>query len=50
VFNGTRFRAEIVPRISDFALSNNVVATKRVSSMVGPRATVNGSAHPPAAE
>jgi poly(3-hydroxybutyrate) depolymerase len=50
VFNGTRFRAEIVPRISDFALSNNAMATKRVSSMVGPRATVNGAAHPPAAE
>jgi poly(3-hydroxybutyrate) depolymerase len=50
VFNGTRFRAEIVPRISDFALSNNAVATKRVSSMVGPRATINGAVHPPAAE
>jgi poly(3-hydroxybutyrate) depolymerase len=23
VFNGSRFRAEIAPRISDFALSNN---------------------------
>ncbi len=23
VFNGSRFRAEIVPRISDFVLSNN---------------------------
>jgi poly-beta-hydroxyalkanoate depolymerase len=23
VFNGSRFRAEIAPRIADFALSNN---------------------------
>jgi hypothetical protein len=50
VFNGSRFRAEIVPRISDFALSINAVATKRVPSAVGPRASVNGAAHPPAVE
>jgi poly(3-hydroxybutyrate) depolymerase len=50
VFNGSRFRAEIVPRISDFALSINAVASKRVPSVVGPRASVNGAAHPPAAE
>jgi len=50
VFNGSRFRAEIVPRISDFALTINAMATKRVPSVVGPRASVNGAAHPPAAE
>jgi poly(3-hydroxybutyrate) depolymerase len=50
VFNGSRFRAEIVPRISDFALTINAAATKRVPSLVGPRASVNGAAHPPAAE
>ena len=50
VFNGSRFRAEIVPRISDFALTINAMATKRVPSLVGPRASVNGAAHPPAAE
>jgi poly(3-hydroxybutyrate) depolymerase len=50
VFNGSRFRAEIVPRISDFALSINAVASKRVPSVVGPRASVNVVAHPPAAE
>jgi poly(3-hydroxybutyrate) depolymerase len=50
VFNGSRFRAEIVPRISDFALSVNAMATKRVPSVIGPRASGNGAAHPPAAE
>jgi poly(3-hydroxybutyrate) depolymerase len=38
VFNGSRFRAEIVPRISDFALSFNAAATKRAPSVVVPRA------------
>jgi poly(3-hydroxybutyrate) depolymerase len=28
VFNGSRFRAEIAPRISDFILSNNGAATR----------------------
>jgi poly(3-hydroxybutyrate) depolymerase len=50
VFNGSRFRAEIVPRISDFALSFNAAATKRAPSVVVPRAPLNGAAHPPAAE
>jgi poly(3-hydroxybutyrate) depolymerase len=50
VFNGSRFRAEIVPRISDFALSFNAVSTKRVPAAIGPRASVNGATHPPAAE
>jgi poly(3-hydroxybutyrate) depolymerase len=30
VFNGSRFRAEIVPRISDFVLSNNVGSARTV--------------------
>jgi poly(3-hydroxybutyrate) depolymerase len=42
VFNGSRFRSEIAPRISDFILSNNNVA-----SVARPRAAANGSAHPP---
>ena len=50
VFNGSRFRSEIVPRISDFALSFNAAATKRAPSVIAPRATLNGAAHPPAAE
>jgi poly(3-hydroxybutyrate) depolymerase len=28
VFNGSRFRAEIVPRIADFVLSNNIGAAR----------------------
>ena len=39
VFNGSRFRAEIAPRIADFALSNN--GAPRV---VQPRPAMNGSA------
>src|SRR5690242_4681994 len=39
VFNGSRFRSEIAPRISDFILSNNA------SSAARPRAATNGSAH-----
>jgi poly(3-hydroxybutyrate) depolymerase len=51
VFNGSRFRAEIAPRISDFVLSNNVSAARSV----GKRAAIadesaalrksNGSVH-----
>jgi poly(3-hydroxybutyrate) depolymerase len=36
VFNGSRFRSEIAPRISDFVLSNN-----------GPRRKANGAAPAP---
>src|SRR5262252_4838914 len=50
VFNGSRFRAEIVPRISDFALSINAAASKRAPFVVSPRASFNGAAQPPAAE
>jgi poly(3-hydroxybutyrate) depolymerase len=50
VFNGSRFRAEIVPRISDFALSINSTAARRALSIVAPSASLNGAAHPPAAE
>jgi poly(3-hydroxybutyrate) depolymerase len=50
VFNGSRFRAEIVPRISDFALSFNVTASRRALSLVGARAGLSEAAHPPAAE
>jgi poly(3-hydroxybutyrate) depolymerase len=42
VFNGSRFRSEIAPRISDFILSNNAA-----SPVVRPRPAANGSAHPP---
>src|SRR6201988_1331885 len=40
VFNGSRFRSEIVPRIADFVLSNNVSRTRStrsrtVSALVG---------------
>jgi poly(3-hydroxybutyrate) depolymerase len=50
VFNGSRFRAEIVPRISDFVLSNNFNAArrsgKRVTNGAGIAARTNGAAHP----
>jgi poly(3-hydroxybutyrate) depolymerase len=49
VFNGSRFRAEIVPRIADFVLSNNVGASRdagRQAARSRPAATPagNGSA------
>src|SRR5262249_31654793 len=50
VFNGSRFRAEIAPRIADFVLSVNGVrgSNKRlVSSMNGTAAKKNGAAHHP---
>jgi poly(3-hydroxybutyrate) depolymerase len=44
VFNGSRFRAEIVPRIADFMLTNNVGRTRNVrgrpiTTVVGGQAT-----------
>jgi poly(3-hydroxybutyrate) depolymerase len=48
VFNGSRFRAEIVPRISDFVLSNNAArAAPRRPIRIKPAvaATGNGSVH-----
>ena len=49
VFNGSRFRSEIVPRISDFVLSNNThgarsSGSRAVKSWSGGGAPVNGSA------
>jgi poly(3-hydroxybutyrate) depolymerase len=51
VFNGSRFRAEIAPRIADFMLSNNVSATRAgakrpapANANVAPTKT-NGAAH-----
>jgi len=46
VFNGSRFRAEIVPRVADFVLSNNTGAprTRRMRSDGG-RISGNGSAN-----
>jgi poly(3-hydroxybutyrate) depolymerase len=52
VFNGSRFRSEIVPRIADFALSNGGprAAGKRTAvSMNGVASRKNGTAHAPAA-
>src|SRR5207245_2408110 len=50
VFNGSRFRAEIVPRISDFVLSINATNANRTSSAATPRPSPNGATHPHAAE
>jgi len=51
VFNGSRFRAEIVPRVSDFVLSNNAArargAGKRTAKRAGASATPNGAALAP---
>jgi poly(3-hydroxybutyrate) depolymerase len=51
VFNGSRFRAEIVPRVADFVLSNNAAiarnAARRSPSKVG-TAALRPSATPPA--
>jgi poly(3-hydroxybutyrate) depolymerase len=47
VFNGSRFRAEIVPRVSDFVLSNNAArargAGKRAPKRASAPATPNGA-------
>jgi poly(3-hydroxybutyrate) depolymerase len=51
VFNGSRFRAEIAPRIADFMLSNNVSATRAAAKRAMPAnanvapVKTNGSAH-----
>ena len=51
VFNGTRFRAEIVPRISDFVLSNNAGSVRNGRragrGRLGVVATGNGAARTP---
>jgi poly(3-hydroxybutyrate) depolymerase len=52
VFNGSRFRAEIAPRIADFVLSNNGnirrSAGKRAANAVA-APKINGAAHKPTA-
>jgi poly(3-hydroxybutyrate) depolymerase len=50
VFNGSRFRAEIVPRIADFVLTNNVGSTRKagirsVGARIGAATAGHGSAH-----
>ena len=50
VFNGSRFRAEIAPRIADFMLSNNDSAARNGKRPVPANANVpaakgNGAAH-----
>jgi poly(3-hydroxybutyrate) depolymerase len=48
VFNGSRFRAEIVPRIADFVLSNNFNPLRRAGGRAATRspARANGGTHP----
>jgi poly(3-hydroxybutyrate) depolymerase len=48
VFNGSRFRAEIAPRISDFVLTNNGASGRRGQSVEKRSAKLNGAV--PAAE
>ena len=38
VFNGSRFRAEIAPRIGDFVLSHDAAATRRIWRKIALRA------------
>ena len=46
VFNGSRFRAEIAPRIADFVLSNNADSARSKKGVAGVRiATTNGASH-----
>jgi poly(3-hydroxybutyrate) depolymerase len=40
VFNGSRFRAEIAPRISDFVLSNNGAVRARPAERSAPKLSV----------
>jgi poly(3-hydroxybutyrate) depolymerase len=46
VFNGSRFRAEIAPRISDFVLTNNFADARR-AKRADTRATKSNGAAPP---
>jgi poly(3-hydroxybutyrate) depolymerase len=46
VFNGSRFRSEIVPRISDFVLSVNFDGPARSSTRPAAGSKGNGAAHP----
>jgi poly(3-hydroxybutyrate) depolymerase len=48
VFNGSRFRAEIVPRVSDFILTNNASSGRR-QSRSKPTVIVTNTAHAAAA-
>jgi poly(3-hydroxybutyrate) depolymerase len=51
VFNGSRFRAEIAPRIADFVLSNNAGGARRVGSRaakISAGATTSGNGARPA--
>ena len=43
VFNGSRFRAEIAPRIADFVLSNNADGARK-KGVASPR-SANGASH-----
>ncbi|HEY6993212.1 MAG TPA: polyhydroxyalkanoate depolymerase [Xanthobacteraceae bacterium] len=50
VFNGSRFRAEIVPRIADFVLTNNAgnarkTGTRSIGTRIGAATASHGSAH-----
>ena len=49
VFNGSRFRSEIVPRIADFVLSSNFDPPARGSRRAGAPSKSNGAARPEAA-
>jgi poly(3-hydroxybutyrate) depolymerase len=44
VFNGSRFRAEIAPRIADFVLSNNANSPHKKAPAAGAR-SANGASH-----
>ena len=43
VFNGSRFRAEIVPRVADFVLSNNAARARGIGKRAPKRANASGA-------
>src|SRR6516162_10175451 len=43
VFNGSRFRAEIVPRVADFVLSNNAARARGIGKRAPKRASASGA-------
>jgi poly(3-hydroxybutyrate) depolymerase len=45
VFNGSRFRAEIAPRISDFVLSHNAASARGRNGAGARTAAANGTSH-----
>jgi poly(3-hydroxybutyrate) depolymerase len=50
VFNGTRFRAEIAPRIADFVLTNQPHVARPSQPRINALPKINGAGHRPAGQ